>query len=146
VQPLSAAQRALLDPPILEIAEAGVRLSALEYRELEKRRETFARRMNVLHQEYDLLITPQLATAAFAANHEVPPQSGMKRWWEWSPYTYPFNLTQQPAAAMPCGFTADGLPVAIQLVGARFHDAAVLRAARAYEQTHPIVLPKSPPQ
>jgi aspartyl-tRNA(Asn)/glutamyl-tRNA(Gln) amidotransferase subunit A len=144
VRPLSPAQRALVDPPILEIAAAGDRMSALEYRELEKRREIFARRMNLLHQKYDLLITPQVATTAFAANHEVPPQSGMKRWWEWSPYTYPFNLTQQPAASMPCGFTAGGLPVAIQLVGARFQDVAVLRAARAYEQAHPIVLPKAP--
>jgi aspartyl-tRNA(Asn)/glutamyl-tRNA(Gln) amidotransferase subunit A len=143
VQPLSAAQRALLDPPILEIAAAGERMSALEYREVEKQRENLARRMNLLHQKYDVLITPQVATTAFAANHEVPPQSGMKRWWEWSPYTYPFNLTQQPAATMPCGFTAGGLPVAIQLIGARFQDAAVLRAARAYEQAHPIVLPKA---
>jgi aspartyl-tRNA(Asn)/glutamyl-tRNA(Gln) amidotransferase subunit A len=144
VRPLSPAQRALVDPPILEIAAAGDQMSALEYRELEKRREILARRMNLLHQKYDLLITPQVATTAFAANHEVPPQSGMKRWWEWSPYTYPFNLTQQPAASMPCGFTAGGLPVAIQLVGARFQDVAVLRAARAYEQAHPIVLPKAP--
>ena len=72
--------------------------SALEYRALEKQRETLARRMNLLHQQYDLLVTPQLATTAFAVNHEVPPDNGMKRWWEWSPFTYPFNLTQQPAA------------------------------------------------
>jgi aspartyl-tRNA(Asn)/glutamyl-tRNA(Gln) amidotransferase subunit A len=74
----------------------------------------------------------------------VPPGSAMKRWWEWSPFTYPFNLTQQPAATMPCGFTKSGLPVAMQIVGARFKDEAVLRTARAYEAIHPIVLPKVP--
>ena len=98
--------------------------------------------MNGLHDQYDLLITPQLATTAFAADHEVPPDSDMKRWWQWSPFTYPFNLTQQPAATVPCGFAANGLPVAMQIVGAKFADALVLRAARAYESAHPFILPQ----
>jgi aspartyl-tRNA(Asn)/glutamyl-tRNA(Gln) amidotransferase subunit A len=98
--------------------------------------------MNALHNQYDLLITPQLATTAFLANHEVPPDSDMKRWWQWSPFTYPFNLTQQPAATVPCGFAANGLPVALQIVGAKFADALVLRAARAYENAHPFILPQ----
>lgn len=142
--PLAAEQRALVEAPVLELASSGARLSALEYRELEKRRENFARRMSLFHQRYELLITPQVATAAFAANCEVPPGSNMKRWWEWSPFTYPFNLTQQPAATMPCGFTRSGLPVAMQIVGARFRDATVLRAARAYEEAHPIATAKAP--
>jgi aspartyl-tRNA(Asn)/glutamyl-tRNA(Gln) amidotransferase subunit A len=143
VQPLSAQQRELVEPPILEIAGTGQRMSAIEYRAVEQRREDVARRMSRLHEEYDFLITPQVATPAFAANHEVPPGSGMQRWWEWSPFTYPFNLTQQPCATMPCGFTAAGLPVAMQIVGAKFKDAAVLRAARAYEMAWPIVLPRN---
>ena len=139
---LSGEQRTMVERPVLDLALSGRRLSALEYRDLEKRRENFARRLSALHQEYELLITPQVGTAAFAANHEVPPGNEMKRWWEWSPFTYPFNLTQQPAASMPCGFTKSGLPVAMQIVGARFRDETVLRAARAYEQMHAIVLPK----
>jgi aspartyl-tRNA(Asn)/glutamyl-tRNA(Gln) amidotransferase subunit A len=141
---LSGEQRTMVERPVLDLALSGRRLSALEYRDLEKRREEVARRLNVFHQDYELLITPQTATAAFAANHEVPPGSAMKRWWEWSPFTYPFNLTQQPAATMPCGFTKSGLPVAMQIVGARFKDQAVLRSARAYESVHSIVLPKVP--
>ncbi len=144
VQPMTAEQRALVDPPLLALAEPGFRLSALEYRRLERAREDFARRLALLHQRYDLLVTPQLATTAFAVNHEVPPGSGMTRWWEWSPFTYPFNLTQQPAAAVPCGFTSAGLPVAMQIVGAKFADALVLRAARAFEAAHPFVLPAMP--
>ena len=59
-------------------------------------------------------------------------------------FTYPFNLTQQPAAAVPCGFTASGLPLAMQIVGAKFNDALVLRAARAYEAEHPFTCPAVP--
>ena len=144
VAPMSPAQRALCDPGMLELAEQGFKLSAIEYRQLERARDAFGRRMNGLHQQYDLLITPQLATTAFAAGHEVPPGSALKHWWQWSPFTYPFILTQQPAATVPCGFAANGLPVAVQIVGAKFADALVLRAARAFERTHPFVLPKIP--
>ena len=144
VQPLTAEQRGLMDQPLLDLAQPGFSISALEYRALEKQRETLARRMNLLHQQYDLLVTPQLATTAFAVNHEVPPGNGMKRWWEWSPFTYPFNLTQQPAATVPCGFAPNGLPVAMQIVGAKFTEPKVLRAARAYEAAQPFVLPAIP--
>jgi aspartyl-tRNA(Asn)/glutamyl-tRNA(Gln) amidotransferase subunit A len=141
VAPMTKEQRALIDPPLLDLAEPGFRLSALDYRRLEQAREHFGRRMAMVHAKYDLLVTPQLAIVAFTAGHEVPPGSPMKRWWEWSPFTYPFNLTQQPAAAVPCGFTTSGLPVSMQIVGAKFSDALVLRAAHAYETAHPFVLP-----
>jgi aspartyl-tRNA(Asn)/glutamyl-tRNA(Gln) amidotransferase subunit A len=141
VGPMSAEQRAQLDPPLLDLAEPGMRLSAVEYRQLERRREALGRRMNGLHGQYDVLVTPQMATTAFAVNCNVPPDSGMTGWWQWSPYTYPFNLTQQPAAAVPCGFTSAGRPVALQIVGAKFCEPTVLRVARAYEQAHPFELP-----
>ncbi len=142
VAPMSAAQRALCDRGMLELAEPGFKLSALEYRQLERARDVFGRRMNNLHDQYDLIITPQLATTAFDVGHEVPPGSDLKRWWQWSPFTYPFNLTQQPAACVPCGFAANGLPVAMQIVAAKFADGLVLRAARAYETAHPFALPQ----
>jgi len=141
VAAMSRDHRALIDPPLLDLAEPGFRLTALDYRHLEQARENFGRRMAMLHAKYDLLITPQLAITAFAAGHEVPPESQMERWWEWSPFTYPFNLTQQPAAAVPCGFTTSGLPVSMQIVGAKYSDALVLRAAYAYETAHPFAVP-----
>jgi aspartyl-tRNA(Asn)/glutamyl-tRNA(Gln) amidotransferase subunit A len=137
---MTSDDRALVDPPLLDLAEPGFRLTALDYRQLEQAREHFGRRMAMLHAKYDLLITPQLAIAPFAAGHEVPPESQMERWWEWSPFTYPFNLTQQPAAAVPCGFATSGLPVSMQIVGAKYSDALVLRAAYAYEASHPFVV------
>ena len=51
----------------------------------------------------------------------------------WTPFSVPFNLTQQPAASVPCGFSKDGLPVGLQIVGRMFDDAGVLAASYAYE-------------
>jgi len=142
IEPMSPTQRSLLDPPLLDVAAPGMHMTALEYRRVEMAREAFGRRMNDLHRDYDLLITPQLPITAFAAGHEVPPQGDRRRWWEWSPFTYPFNLTQQPAAAVPCGFDQRGLPVALQMIGAKFDDARVLQAARAFESVQPFVMPR----
>jgi aspartyl-tRNA(Asn)/glutamyl-tRNA(Gln) amidotransferase subunit A len=144
LQPLTPEQRKLVDPPLLDLAEPGFHMTALEYRAAERKRESLGRKLNLLHQQYDLLVTPQLATTAFRVNHEVPPGNDMTRWWQWSPFTYPFNLTQQPAATVPCGFASNGLPVAMQVVGAKFADAKVLRAARAYEQAYPFRMPRVP--
>jgi aspartyl-tRNA(Asn)/glutamyl-tRNA(Gln) amidotransferase subunit A len=67
----------------------------------------------------------------------VPPGSEMKHWIDWSPFTYPFNITQQPAASVPCGLTRDGLPIGLQIVGPSHEDAHVLAAARAFENAQP---------
>jgi len=144
VEPMPGDLRALVEPALLDLSTQGFTLSALEYRALERRREALGRRLNQLCHRYDLLVTPQLATTAFAVNCEVPPDRGMTRWWEWSPFTYPFNLSQQPAATIPCGFATNGLPVAMQWVAAKFEDAKVIRAARAYEARHPFRRPPLP--
>jgi aspartyl-tRNA(Asn)/glutamyl-tRNA(Gln) amidotransferase subunit A len=59
----------------------------------------------------------------------------------WTPFSYPFNLSQQPAITVPCGLTRAGLPIGLQIVGPMFGDALVLRAARAYESLHPVARP-----
>jgi aspartyl-tRNA(Asn)/glutamyl-tRNA(Gln) amidotransferase subunit A len=79
--------------------------------------------------------------SAFEAGRETPAESGMRRWTEWTGLTYPFNLSQQPAASIPCGFTKAGLPVGLQIVGRRHADRLVLKAARAFERLCPIALP-----
>jgi aspartyl-tRNA(Asn)/glutamyl-tRNA(Gln) amidotransferase subunit A len=96
--------------------------------------------MGAFHDVYDLLITPTVAVPPFTAGRETPDATG--RWTHWTPFTYPFNMTQQPAASVPCGITADGLPVGLQIIGPRHADARVLRAARAFEQARP--QPRSP--
>ncbi len=144
VAAMSEAQKAVLEAPLRSLAEQGAKVSAVAYRQAEAARQALAQTMRRFHEQYDLLLSPQLPLTAFAVGHEVPPDSGMTRWWEWSPFTYPFNLTQQPAACLPCGFGDDGMPVAAQLVAARFGEGTLLRTAAAYEAAHPFTLPPLP--
>jgi len=138
---LTPAQRKLLDPGIPEMAEIGARYTAIEVLDAEAQRDELAFRMNAFLGRYDLLLTPQMPIAAFAAGAEYPVGQGYKRWLDWSPFTYPFNFTQQPAASVPCGFTRDSMPVALQIVGPRHRDDLVLRASRAFERACPFAMP-----
>jgi aspartyl-tRNA(Asn)/glutamyl-tRNA(Gln) amidotransferase subunit A len=132
-------ERRLMDPGLLEIAGEGERYSVLEYLEAVEQRGELSILMGDFHRRYDLLVTPTVPLPAFEAGVESPGSTGVEeRWTNWSQFSYPFNLTQQPAATVPCGF-ADGLPVGLQIVGARHADALVLRAARAYEAAYPTV-------
>ncbi|MEU8955987.1 amidase [Streptomyces sp. NPDC048518] len=131
VQHLASAQRELLDPGLREVCGQGARYSALDYLAAVDARMDLGRRMGHFHSTYDLLVTPTLPLTAFEAGAEVPRGSGHRRWTGWTPFTYPFNLTQQPAATVPCGVDGDGLPIGVQIVGARHADTVVLRAAHA---------------
>ncbi|MFE4174875.1 amidase [Streptomyces sp. NPDC056909] len=130
-QPLHEEQRRLLDPGLREICAAGERYSALDYLAAVDARMELGRRLGRFHESYDLLVTPTLPITAFEAGAETPARSGLRRWTGWTPFTYPFNLTQQPAASVPCGVDGDGLPIGVQIVAARHHDALVMRAAHA---------------
>ncbi|MGQ4414224.1 amidase [Streptomyces sp. SAS_269] len=123
--------RKLLDPGLREICVPGARASALDYLAAVDVRMDLGRRMGLFHERYDLLLTPAMPLTAFEAGREVPPGSGLRRWTGWTPFTYPFNLTQQPAATVPVGTDDDGLPVGLQIVAARHRDDLVLRVAHA---------------
>ncbi|WP_066946438.1 amidase [Streptomyces lushanensis] len=131
VQPLNQDQRRLLDPGLREICAIGARYSALDYLAAVDARMELGRRLGRFHESYDLLVTPALPITAFEAGAETPARSGVRRWTGWTPFTYPFNLTQQPAASVPCGVDANGLPIGVQIVAARHQDALVMRAAHA---------------
>jgi aspartyl-tRNA(Asn)/glutamyl-tRNA(Gln) amidotransferase subunit A len=133
-------QKDLVDPGLLEVASQGEKVTAAELLEAQMKRGALGMQMNLFHRDYDLLVTPTLAVPAFGVGRESP--EGNQRWTDWTPFTYPFNLTGQPAASIPCGFTRAGLPVGLHIVGPRFADALVLRAARAFESVRPIALPK----
>jgi aspartyl-tRNA(Asn)/glutamyl-tRNA(Gln) amidotransferase subunit A len=135
------AQKALMDPGLVEIAAEGAGYSVLDYLAAVKLREAMGVAMNLFHQSYDLLLTPSLPIPAFEAGLEVPRGSGMERWPDWTPFSYPFNLTRQPAASVPCGLTSEGLPAGLQIVGPSYADALVLRAARAFEEAEPFKMP-----
>jgi aspartyl-tRNA(Asn)/glutamyl-tRNA(Gln) amidotransferase subunit A len=131
-----------VDPGLLEVAAQGEKVTAAELLDAQMKRGALGTHMNLFHRDYDLLVTPTLAVPAFGVGREYP--EGNKRWTDWTPFTYPFNLTGQPAASIPCGFTRAGLPVGLHIVGPRFADALVLRAARAFEAVRPIAVPKLP--
>ena len=78
---------------------------------------------------FDLLVTPTLPIPAFETGKLAPKFDDNGKWVNWTPFTYPFNMSQQPAASICCGFTRQGLPVGLQLVGRMFDDHTVLRAA-----------------
>lgn len=122
-----------VDPGLLEIAAAGTEISALEYVRAFQERIHIAVQLGATLSEYDLLVTPTVPIAAFEAGMEVPPGWPSRRWQTWSPFSLPFNLSQQPAVTVPCGLTQAGLPVGLQIVAAKHRDHLVLRAAGAYE-------------
>ena len=134
----SEADLAKMDPGLVEIIEDGRRYSGVDVVQATLRRGALGVRMGQFHQRFDLLVTPTLPIAAFEAGREVPEGWAHRRWMSWTPFSYPFNLTQQPAASVPCGFTSRGLPVGLQLVGPRHADDLVLRAAHAYQTARPL--------
>jgi aspartyl-tRNA(Asn)/glutamyl-tRNA(Gln) amidotransferase subunit A len=137
VDGIPASRRHLIDPGLAETAEAGRRYSALDYLRALRERSELGIAMGAFHQAYDLLVTPTEPIVAFAAGAEVPEGSGEPRWTTWTPFTYPFNLSHQPAATVPCGFSAAGLPIGVQVVGRRHDDALVLSACAAIEAARP---------
>jgi aspartyl-tRNA(Asn)/glutamyl-tRNA(Gln) amidotransferase subunit A len=138
----SAEKRKLVDPGLVEVAKQGAKITAAEILDAQMKRGALGTHMNLFHRDYDLLVTPALSVPAFDVGMNFPKTSKNESWTDWTPFTYPFNLTQQPAASIPCGFTKSGLPVGLQIVGPKYADALVLRAARAFESARPIVLPK----
>jgi len=123
-----------VDPALRLGVESMGRITASEFLGATAVRMDMGVRMGAFHETFDLLVTPTMPITAFPKGQEAPSGWGSQHWTSWTPYTYPFNMTQQPAASVPCGFTSAGLPVGLQIVGPRHADRAVLRAARAYER------------
>jgi aspartyl-tRNA(Asn)/glutamyl-tRNA(Gln) amidotransferase subunit A len=132
-----AGRRALVDPGLVQAAAEGGRYTALDYARAQYARAGLGIAMGAFHEQYDLLVTPTEPIVAFEAGAEVPAGSAEPRWPSWTPFTYPFNMTHQPAATVPCGFSAAGLPIGVQVVGPRHADALVLAACAAIEQALP---------
>ena len=137
VEKLEPAQRDGLDPGLLALADMGARYSRAELQDAQAERGELGVRMQAFLHRYDLLVTPSVAVPAFPVGRNHPDPDGTGRWIDWAGFSYPFNLTQQPAASVPAGFTAAGLPVGLQLVARKYADALVLRAARAFEAACP---------
>jgi aspartyl-tRNA(Asn)/glutamyl-tRNA(Gln) amidotransferase subunit A len=138
---LTPAQQEVTDPDFAAEARLGAELTNLEVQRLILRRGELGSMMRQLMQRYDLVVTPSVAVPAFEAKPAGHTPFNPESMLGWTPFSYPFNLTQQPACTIPCGLTTGGLPIGLQVVGPMFADALVLRAARAYETTRPIARP-----
>jgi aspartyl-tRNA(Asn)/glutamyl-tRNA(Gln) amidotransferase subunit A len=130
---LDAARRELLSPALREILD-GPQVALADYLRALEFCQALARRLHAFHRNYDLLVTPTVAVPAFPAERSYPEEfEEFRNRRAWTPFTSPFNLTQQPAISVPAGLTSAGLPVGLHIVGPRAADAKVLRAAAAYE-------------
>ncbi len=126
-------KKKLLDPGLRRMAEEGARFTTKEYLAASLARGAYGSKLRQFMERYDFLLTPSIATAAFDVGMLSPLDDDGRAWMQWTPFSFPFNLTQQPAASVPCGFTKDGLPVGLQIVGRMYDDAGVLAASYAYE-------------
>jgi aspartyl-tRNA(Asn)/glutamyl-tRNA(Gln) amidotransferase subunit A len=126
-----------LDPGLRAMAEEGARIPLKDYLSASLARGAYGSTVRRFMEKYDFIVTPSVATAAFDAGVISPLDEDGKAWMSWTPFSFPFNLTQQPAASVPCGFTKDGLPVGLQIVGRMFDDKGVLAASYAYELSDP---------
>jgi aspartyl-tRNA(Asn)/glutamyl-tRNA(Gln) amidotransferase subunit A len=144
VERLTPRELELMEPALQEIVTQGQRCSALDYLTATATRMAMGATMGAFHERYDLLLTPTVPITPFVAAEEVPIGWHSQRWTSWTPFTYPFNMTQQPAASVPCGWTSAGLPIGLQVVGPRHADDRVLAACAAYEQVEPWIYRRPP--
>jgi aspartyl-tRNA(Asn)/glutamyl-tRNA(Gln) amidotransferase subunit A len=141
VSGMDATQRAQVDPGMQVAAERGARLSAVDLISAEGERALLMQKTNAFLARYDVLLTPTVAVPALPVGQDLNDPKTEEIWIDWTPFSYPFNMSRQPAASIPCGFTSAGLPVGLQAVAALDRDALVLRVARAYETAHPFKMP-----
>ena len=132
---MSEAQLAQLDPDLAQVLEQARKVSLTQYMTAIDKRAALGRATRAFHDKYDLLLTPTMAVAPFDVGRLTP--DGSDDWTVWTPFTYPFNLTGQPAATVPCGFVRGDRPVGLQVVGGMYQDHMVLRAAQAFQSARP---------
>jgi Asp-tRNA(Asn)/Glu-tRNA(Gln) amidotransferase A subunit family amidase len=129
--------RELLDPAVAEILEDVLRGTVEEYYTKVFARYELREKVRRFFESYDLLLTPTLPVPPFEGGVNVPPELHDRSIVSWVYYTYPFNLTGNPAASIPCGFTDDRLPVGLQMVTGTNRETDLLRAAAAFEAARP---------
>lgn len=133
------AMRERMDPGFVACIEAGSQITMADYQKMRLVKYAYCAEIHRFFEDWDFLLTPAVSVAAFPAERLQPehwPQHPWD-WMSWAEFSYPFNLSQNPAASVPCGFTRDGLPVGLQIVGRRFDDLGVLQMAAAFEAARP---------
>lgn len=131
-----------MDPFYVEYVKTGLTLTPIDISRALRKRNHVHEVVEQLFRRHGLLVTPTVSVPAFVIGQMGPEMINgqpLKSWREWYPFTYPFNLTGHPAASIPVGWTQEGLPVGLQIVGRRFADRDVLAACRFLERVRPWV-------
>jgi aspartyl-tRNA(Asn)/glutamyl-tRNA(Gln) amidotransferase subunit A len=125
-----------MDQGLVRVGQLAQGYSVRDYFDALTERRAFNAAACVLLRKHDVLVMPTMPILPFAADQEVPPGGESEAplpWITWTPFTYPFNLSGQPAISIPCGFSPEGLPMGLQVVGNFGDDALVLAVARRFE-------------
>ncbi len=124
----------LLDPMLQGMYDRAHDITTRQLLAAHTAREVVAQKLCHVHRDYDLLLTPSMPQTAFKVG-QFNPWGGdqPEDWIRWSSFSYPFDLSQQPAASCPCGLDSQGLPVGLQIVGPKYADLKVMQAAKAFE-------------
>ena len=139
-----------IEATLEQMIQNSQKVSALDHSRALLQRTVLYEHAHRFFETYDLLLTPQMPVGAWSK--EPGPEEGPREigghptptMFDRLPFTYPFNLTGQPAATVPCGFTSEGLPVGLQIVGKWHAETTVLRAAACFEAAHPWVGARPP--
>ena len=128
-----------LDPALLRIVQAGMSYGALDLPKAISERRKFHEQFMPIFNNYDILITPTTAITAFELGIPFPTKINnvVVSPTAWQPFTFPFNMTGQPAATIPCGWSKEGLPIGMQIVGKPFDEKTVLQVSKAFEDISP---------
>ena len=133
-------EREQVEPALCDYADTAADISGLQVQFAYRQARLFSARMASFFSDCDLLLTPTVPILPFDAGLLMPAGYPGQQWWHWSPMTWPFNLSRNPAASCPMGMSSDGLPIGIQLVGRWFDESTVLRVSRALERFRPFPL------
>jgi aspartyl-tRNA(Asn)/glutamyl-tRNA(Gln) amidotransferase subunit A len=137
--PALRADRAQLDPDVAIVVERALAMPIEVYQRAITGRYAFRERVRQFFERYDVLLSPTLPVAGVEAGIAIPPGMRDRNIVTWVCYTYPFNLTGQPAASIPAGFAASGLPVGLQIVARAYREADLFAVAAALETVRPWV-------
>ncbi|MFX1571651.1 MAG: amidase [Promethearchaeota archaeon] len=129
----------ILDQELVQLAQYGLQLSAENIYTAEIQREIIYDNICRHFKEFDILITPTMACPAFELGVSAPTKIEGREvsGGAYSPYTHPFNMSGHPAASIPCGWSSEGLPIGMQIIGKRFDEVTVLQVSKAFEEIAP---------
>jgi aspartyl-tRNA(Asn)/glutamyl-tRNA(Gln) amidotransferase subunit A len=123
-----------IDPGLREIAQTGAKMTALEFRHAQLKRVKFGAWMDEQLERFDFVVSPATSILPFDVGCEVPGGSNQGRWFDWAGFSFPINLSQQPACVVPVGYSECGLPIGMQIIGPRGADERVLAVAAEVER------------